>query len=367
MKKDKIMGTKRWFYWVSIGTVLIIIYKFLDNFSGIGKWISNLFSVMIPFIIGILIAYILYKPSVKIERKLEDKTKYARIISLIIVYIITGLVLFFLLKFIIPAVISSISDLINNLQYYYNSITTNEIEAAWAPFVKDNIIKPIVEYVQQIDYKAMLSPNKVWDYVISAIGVIKILFNIFVAFICSVYILLEREDIVDFINRLAKASMTGNGYKRFNRYFTNGNKIFFNFLSGQFIDAVVVAIMMSIVLLILKVKYAIMLGVIIGLFNLIPYFGAIFGVIIAALITVLTGGWRQAIIMTIVIIIIQQLDANIINPRITSSKLHVSPLLNIFAVTIGGAYFGAIGMFIAVPVAVLIKLMLEDYIKNKEE
>ena len=69
--------------------------------------------------------------------------------------------------------------------------------------------------------------------------------------------------------------------------------------------------------------------------------------------------------MVIVITIVQQLDANIINPRITGSKLNVSPLLIIFSVTIGGAYFGIIGMFLAVPVAVLIKLMVTDYISNK--
>ena len=159
--------------------------------------------------------------------------------------------------------------------------------------------------------------------------------------------------------------MTEKGYKRFNRYFTKGNTIFFGFISSQFIDAIVVTILASITLLIMKVKYAVLLGVVIGLFNLIPYFGAIIAIGIAGIITVLTGGWKQAIIMVIVITIVQQLDANIINPRITGSKLNVSPLLIIFSVTIGGAYFGIIGMFLAVPVAVLIKLMVTDYISNK--
>lgn len=123
---------------------------------------------------------------------------------------------------------------------------------------------------------------------------------------------------------------------------------------------------MSIALSIMKVKYSALLGFMIGLFNLIPYFGAIAGVIIAVIITVFTGGWKQAIIMLIVVIILQQIDANIINPRITGSRLNVSPLLVIFAVTVGGAYFGVIGMFIAVPIATLIKLMLTDHINRKE-
>ena len=75
MKKDKVMGTKKWFYWVSIGVVLVIIYKLLDNFTGISDWIGNFFSVLAPFIEGILIAYILYMPCKKLEDFFEKKKK----------------------------------------------------------------------------------------------------------------------------------------------------------------------------------------------------------------------------------------------------------------------------------------------------
>lgn len=365
MKTEKIMGTKRWIYWVSIGTILIIIYKFFDNFTGIGKWIANLFGVLAPFLVAILISYILYKPCSKIEKKLKKKIKHSRGLSIFIVYAIVFIFLFFILKFIIPVVINSIVDLVNNIQSYYNSIATNEIGESWAPFIKDNIIRPLVEYIQGLDFKYMLTPDKMLEYLSSAIGVVKTMFSFFIAIICSIYILDERERIVESINKFAKASMSEKGYRKFNRYFTSGNTIFFGFISSQFIDAIVVAILASITLLILKVKYAVLLGFVIGLFNLIPYFGAIVAIGIAGIITILTGGWKQALIMCIVVTIVQQLDANIINPRITGSKLNVSPLLIIFSVTIGGAYFGVIGMFLAVPVAVLIKLMVSDYIRNK--
>lgn len=365
MKSEKIMGTKKWIFWVSIGTVLIVIYKFFDNFTGIGKWIANLLGILAPFLVAILISYILYKPCSKIEKKIKKKIKHSRVVSILIVYAIVFILLFFVLKFIIPAVINSIVDLVNNIQTYYNSIATNEIGDGWAPFIKDNIIRPLVEYIQGLDFKYILTPDKMIEYISSAIGVVKTLFSFFISIICSVYILSERESIVGTIDKFAKVSMSEKGYKKFNRYFTSGNTIFFGFISSQFIDAIVVTIMVSITLLILKVKYAILLGVIIGLFNLIPYFGAIIAIAIAGIITILTGGWQQALIMCIVVTIVQQLDANIINPRITGSKLNVSPLLVIFSVTLGGAYFGIIGMFLAVPVAVLIKLMVSDYIGNK--
>lgn len=365
MKNEKIMGTKRWIFWVSIGTILIIIYKFFDNFSGIGKWIANLLGILAPFLVAIIISYILYKPCSKIEKRIKKKIKHARGLSIFIVYAIVFAFLFFVLKFVIPVVINSVIDLVNNIQSYYNSIATNEFGDGWAPFIKDNVIKPLVEYIQRLDFKYMLTPERMVEYLSSAIGVVKTIFSFFIAIICSVYILSERENIVGSIDKFAKAAMSEKGYAKFNRYFTSGNTIFFGFLSSQFVDAIVVFGLTSITLIILKVKYAVLLGFLIGLFNLIPYFGAIVAIGIAGTITILTDGWKQALIMVIVTTIVQQLDANIINPRITGSKLNVSPLLIIFSVTIGGAYFGVIGMFLAVPVAVLIKLMVSDYIYNK--
>lgn len=117
---------------------------------------------------------------------------------------------------------------------------------------------------------------------------------------------------------------------------------------------------------ILGVKYAILLGFMIGLFNLIPYLGAIIAVVIAGLITLLTGGLYQAIWMLVIVIILQQIDANIINPKIIGNSLQISPILIIFSVTLIGSYFGIMGMFLAVPIVAVIKLMINDFIKYKE-
>ena len=117
---------------------------------------------------------------------------------------------------------------------------------------------------------------------------------------------------------------------------------------------------------ILGVKYAVLLGFMIGLFNLIPYLGAIIAVVIAGLITLLTGGIYQAIWMLVIVIILQQIDANIINPKIIGNSLQISPILIIFSVTIIGSYFGIMGMFLAVPIVAVIKLMINDFIKYKE-
>ena len=370
MKKEKILGTKKWFYWVSIGIVLIIVYKLLDNFTGIGGWLGNLFSVLAPFLEGILIAYILYSPCKKIENifiKSKSKfiRKHTRGTSIAITYIIVIALIAWFMNVIIPTLGTSIADLISNVQNYYNSVISDSPDITIAPFIQENILKPVVDWLQNTNFETFFTFDRIKEYLSSAMGVIKGIVNIFIAVICSVYILAQRTRIIRFLNRLAKAVLTERGYERYQKYFITGNGIFFRYLSSQLVDGIVVAILTSIAMSIIGVKYSILLGTLIGISNLIPYFGAIFGVAIAIIITLLTGGWEQALIMGIVVIILQQIDANIINPRITSSSLKVSPLLIMFAVTVGGAYFGILGMFLAAPILTLIKVIVEDFIEEK--
>ena len=374
MKKEKILGTKRWLYWVSIGVVLIVIYKLLDNFSGIGNWINNFFSVLAPFLEGILIAYILFIPCKKLEKtlskiKLKFLNKHTRGISIALTYIIVLLLIVLFMTVIIPILAASISDLISNVQTYYNSVISESPDFTITPFIQENILKPVVDWIKNIDFESLFTFERIKNYLSSAMGFIKGIINIFIAIICSVYILAQRNRIINFLNRFAKAVLTEKGYERYNRYFRNGNGIFFRYLSSQMLDGIIIAILTSIAMSIIGVKYSVLLGTLIGISNLIPYFGAIFGIGIAIIITLLTGGWQQALIMAIVVIILQQIDANLINPRITSSSLKVSPLLIMFAVTVGGAYCGVLGMFLAAPIFTLIKMIIDDYInsKNKEE
>ena len=374
MKKEKVLGTKRWFYWVSIGVVLIIIYKLLDNFSGIGNWFSNLFSVLAPFLEGILIAYILYIPCKKIEEilsktKIKFLVKHARGTSITLTYIILLVLIALFMNVIIPILASSISDLISNVQNYYNSVVSDSPDLTITPFIQENILKPVVDWIQNIDFESLFTFDMIKEYLSSAMGFIKGVINLFIAIICSIYILAQRTRIINFLNRFARAVLTERGYQRFNRYFTSGNKIFFRYLSSQMLDGIIIAILTSVAMSIMGVKYAVLLGTLIGISNLIPYFGAIFGVGISIIITLLTGGWQQALVMAIVVIILQQIDANLINPRITSSSLKVSPLLVMFAVTVGGAYGGVLGMFIAAPFFTLLKIIIDDFVdsRNREK
>ena len=184
-------------------------------------------------------------------------------------------------------------------------------------------------------------------------------------FIVSVYVLSERDRIYGFIRRGTRALFKDKNYKNLMKYFNSANKIFLGFISSQLIDAIIVSVLTTIAMSFMGIKYAPLLGLIIGIFNIIPYVGAIIGVAISAIITLITGGLSQAIWMVVIITILQQIDANVINPKIIGNSLKMSPLLVIIAITVGGTYWGVVGMFVSVPISALIKIIAEDYIDYK--
>ena len=369
-KKNKGKLTK-WLYWFLFAVAVILVYKTLDNISAIGSWIGNLIDVLMPFGVGLLIAYLLYIPCKKIESfyKKSKKIKFiknrARGLSILTVYLIIILILIIAINFLIPIVASSIIDLVTNIQSYYNSLMTSIDNMPDDSIFKNDIVIDLIESIRNIDLKQFFNMNKLAEYARGAIDVAGRILDFFVAIIVSIYLLLERKQILEFIRKLGRAILNKRAYKNFGKYFDRTNSIFFDFLAGQILDCIIIGIITSIAMLILGVKYAISLGFMIGIFNLIPYFGAIIAVIIAAIITLLTGGLWQTVIMVVILIVLQQIDANIINPKILGNSLKISPLLVIFAVSVGGAYFGVWGMFLSVPIIAVIKLLLTDYIEYK--
>ena len=361
---------KKWIYWFLLGVAIIVVYKALDNFGNIMGQISRFFDILGPFLAGILISYLLYVPCKKIEEaysKSKSKLirKRARGISILTVYVIVVLLIMILINFILPVVIESITELFNNLQGYVDTAIHKYNELPENSILKGEIVQELITNVQNINLKKYFNLDNVLGYLMGAINAVTSIFNIFVAVIVSIYILSERAQIIKALKKFATAMFKDKTYKNIDKYFNNSNEIFFKFVASQFLDAVVVGILTTIAMTIMKIKFAPLLGFMIGLFNMIPYIGAIIAVVIAGLITLITGGLSQAIWMLIVVIILQQIDANIINPKIIGQSLKIRPLLVIFAVTVGGAYFGILGMFLAVPVMAVIKIVIEDYINMK--
>ena len=367
-------GWKKRISWLLIALTVVIVYKMLDNFSNVTEWFGTFFRILKPFFAGLLISYILFMPCKKIENalsksKLKFVKKRARGSSVIATYIIFVLIMVIIINCIFPVLKESVVELVSNIPGYYETLVNKYKELPEDSVLKSDVIKDKMTELSNIDMKQFLSINneKIIEYVKNIINIFSGIFDVFVSIIVSVYILLQRTAIMKFLRRFARAIFKKNTYEAVNKYFTKANEVFFTFISSQLLDAVIVGILTTVAMLIIKVKYAPLIGFTIGLFNMIPYIGAIVAVGIGILITFITGGLGKAIAMAIVVIILQQIDANIINPKIIGVSLEVSPLLVIFAVTVGGAYFGILGMFLGVPIAVVIKTVLNDWIDNKNK
>lgn len=358
---------KKWVFWFSLVAACIVLYKTIDSVFEVVTWLQGFISLIMPFILAVIVAYILYKPSKQIEnllKKVKYVNKIARGLSVLIVYLIVTLIIVLTINVIIPNITTSVMELGKNLPGYYNSaieyINNIPEDSIWASID----LKGIVKSLQQIDVTKfvldIIDIKNITSIIKGISGAATLVFNIFVTVVISVYSLLERDDIKSFIKHVGQACLKEETYEKYKGYFKKTNGIFYNFLSSQILDAFIMGMVCFIALSILNVKYAALLATMIGLFNVIPYFGAIVACSIAVIITIFTGGIGQALWMLIVILILQQIDSNIINPRILGTSLNISPILVISSVTISGAYFGVLGMFLAVPTVAFAKIIIED-------
>ena len=367
MKKGPSNATK-WFYWFTLGVALLIAHALLSNVAGIYTFLSRLALVLMPFFIAIIISFLFFKPASSLEKLLREKLKMsraARPVSILIVYVIFGVLVYLFAINLYNPIKESVLELANNVPGYLNQAKDfieqnkdNEILAAI------NIDK-IIAKVNNFDISEFLGPEKIIEYLEKVKGIFTTILDIFVVIVLSVYVLLKRGNIKDYLKKFGKAMFDKDRYLKYGTYFLNSVRIISNFISCQLLDGCIIAILATIAMSIIGVKYSVLLGIFIGLFNLIPFYGAIIAIGISILITIFTGGLQQAIIMGLVIIIIQQIDANIINPKILGDGLDVNPILVITSVTIGGEFFGIFGMFIAVPVAAIIKMILTDYFDER--
>ena len=370
--REKLEWTK-WIPICIIAVILMIIYKTVDNLYEITHAVGRFLSVISPLLYGILFAYFLFLPHQKIEKlfgrsRIRFVSKRARGFSTITIFLLLVLVVVFLVLVIVPILITSVVDLAYSIPSYMNFVldyldNIAEDSIWYSLKLADTLRESSGSFVNQYINAARI--EQIARGIISFAGDIA---NVLLGLIVSLYLLLERDKIGEFFLRLNNVLFKKERVRdRIRKYFSQVNTVLFTFIASKGLDSVINLISVTCILLIFNVPYAFLLGLIAGLFNFIPYLGSLIAVILIALITVITGGLSKAIQVLIPLLIFQQLDGNYIEPRIMKSSLKISPILVIIAVMAGGAYFGVIGMFLAVPAVVIVKQILLEYISHSEE
>lgn len=348
---------------IPIILISIILLKFIFSIESIfSGFFSTILSILMPFFWAFGIAYLLNPISIWFENRFNLKKS----LSIILTYLITIIILVFLCLVIIPTIIESITDLAHNLSNYINTaqsfITeslgkihtsspdlTNQIENVFLSTFS-NLAEFLSNFMKQLLDQTIRFTS----------SFIKFLFG----FIISIYMLSEKNKIKAFFIKFLKAILPKEKSDFTIEFLSTSNLVFSKFIIGKTIDSIIMGVLCYIGLIILKAPFALLIALIVGITNMIPYFGPFIGMIPAFILTLFVNP-KLAIIVLIFIFLLQQFDGLYLGPKILGDQVGVSPLLIIFSVTVGGGIGGVLGMFLSVPIAALLKIYVDKYLELK--
>ena len=190
--------------------------------------------------------------------------------------------------------------------------------------------------------------------------------DIFFALIFAIYFLLDSDGITRYWNRVRNIFIKPETQAKVHEILMDADKCFSGYIRGQFMDAILVGIVTFIAMLICKVPYPFVIGLLTGVGNLIPYVGPVIGFATLLIVCVIEGAWSKLLIGGIVLAVLLVIDGNVINPKLLSSSIEIHPLLVFAAMIAGSAVGGLVGMLVAVPLAALLKIEFDKFIARKE-
>ncbi|HAN10244.1 MAG TPA: hypothetical protein DCP90_06495 [Clostridiales bacterium] len=346
-----------------------IIYNF---------FMSTLFfiiDVLTPLIYALAIAFVL-KPSVNfIEKKIyykifskkidgeEQNAKFIRTSSVFTVIIIIGMFLFGVLNYIIPQIIVSGKEFINNMPNQIANFNDNILNNYSIDLGLD--YDKIKTFFEDKVHKITGSPNEIKNISLDIWEKAKDILIIFIGIILAVYILIDKEDIYRNIKKMIITFSTRSIAKKLINFINLADNVFEKFIMGKAVDSTIVGTLAFLGFLAFDLKYALLGGFVIGVSNMIPFFGPIIGAVPVVILCLLQDGFVKAIWVGVFILILQQLDGNIFEPMVLGDTLGLKPINIIIATVIGGAMFGIIGIFLGVPTFAVLKVIFDKQVEKK--
>lgn len=352
----------------------ILIYKFIGNWPATVKSLGNIFHILSPFLIGAMIALVLY-PFIKTLYNrffmgvchIKSK-KAAKMLSILVAYLIAVGAFAVLIGFVVPQIYKSITEIANQAPVWYENIRSwfTEFEVRHANSSIDyNFINQKIEDAlpKLVDYLTGTLTNMVPYILNTSMAILSGVLNLIIAIIVSIYMISDNKNIFYHFKRFLYAVLPKKTADNTRIICKNCASIFINYIIGKSFDSIIVMIICFIIMLILKLPYAVLISVIVGITNMIPYFGPYIGGVIGGVIIVIASPIKL-IIFVIMIVCIQQVDGLLIGPRIIGSTTGLKPVWVVFSITVGGALFGVIGMFLGVPVFAVLSYLLNITVQH---
>lgn len=365
--------------------VLALLYhlgvRILDHFPELGAHLQNLFpwasQVISPLLLGFAIAYLLSPICHFFERILSKNALLSKKQSLCqnISIFMTFLLLILGVVFLGSLLLSTLTKSIQVLRFEDLFQGVEDFASTVEKFYSDLYIRlgnlPIggedaKEAVQLLLQKAVVFFQNMGNSVFSSLGSLAgALSTLVFGIIFSLYFLADGQKILSYWARIFRLLFGERRLEKLRRFFIDADRVFAGYLRGQIIDGTIMAVLVSVSLSVLQVRYAVVIGVLTGFGNLIPYVGPFIAYGLTALVCLVYGDFTKLLPALIALFVIQTVDGNVINPRLLSQNIDVHPLVVIIALIIGGSLGGFLGIFLAAPVASLIKLELDKFMERK--
>lgn len=366
---------------IAIYALLVIVCSiiFSEAFKNIGivtGFMRRVGGYIQPITNGIVFAFLLNPLLRFIEEKLLVRTKLKpvqkRVWGLLLTYIAAFTLIALFLALVVPQIFTSIQNILNSMNTYfkalekvYNSITSfiggfsegTEFEMMLTGILSQlldslqNLLARASEYIYQVALGVLSATQKITT------GIINLLLGVIV----SIYLLMDREKLFAQLKKITRAFFSDRTYKLLTDIALDCNRILSGFVVGKVIDSLIIGIICFVVMSIVGLPYAVLISFIVGVTNIIPYFGPFIGAIPSILIIAVINP-MQALGFAVFILVLQQFDGNILGPKILGDTIGLSPLWIIFSIMLFSGLFGVAGMFIGVPLFAIIYNLIKRFI-----
>lgn len=358
----------------------IVLYFILLRLHIITNAIVSIIKAISPIFIGLLFAYLL-NPLMKIFEKIVTKkitpiifkdnkkhAKFDRIVSLFITYLIVFLAIFLFIMFIVPNLLDSLQVMVNNIPIYINNIydylknlLKNNPDLSLSI---EKINMNITEYITNIMVPS--ADSLMTNLANSITSFISGIVNVAIGLIVSIYLLFDKENFIKGTQKVLDIIIPDKIYESVMNALEYTHKIFGGFMTAKIIDSLIVGVITFIAMAIFNVPYALIISIIIGVTNIIPYFGPIIGSAPCALLLLMIDPGK-ALTFIILVFLIQQFDGNILGPKLIGNKTGLKSFWVLFSILLFGGLFGFVGMIFGVPIFAIIYSIIKAYIDKKLE
>lgn len=358
----------------------ILLYLGLTHLSRVKAAVGSVVDVFAPFIGGFVIAYLLNTPVDFFEEKVYKNVKGKRSLAIVTVFLIAVAIIAILLQLILPQVADSIRQLLSNLTAYLGNLDKMVQELTQRFHVEgeglSNLVDRYNEFIRSLTSADMVkrvtefltsSAPELWSFGMSVgNGVVNGVVTAVTAVIASIYMLSGKPRLVSQLKKLIYAAFPAKGADRILTVSGKANQIFVGFINGKLLDSAIIGVLCFVLCTVCKIPYAVLVSVVIGVTNVIPFFGPIIGAVPCLMILVIVNPWA-ALRFGVLIIALQQFDGNILGPKILGDSTGLSAIWVLVAIVVGGGLFGFAGMLLGVPTFAVLYSLVKEWAEHRLE